>query len=73
MRQASATSSTLRQVSWWVRLGASRAVRYHGYDCEEQKMTETTGAPTATPTGRSAPLRFAWLEITGKCQLECVH
>lgn len=27
----------------------------------------------ATPATSTAPVRFMWLEITGKCQLECVH
>ncbi|WP_232832231.1 radical SAM/SPASM domain-containing protein [Nocardiopsis sp. FIRDI 009] len=34
----------------------------------------TTSLESATPTGPTVPpLRFVWLEITGKCQLACTH
>ncbi|GAB3159335.1 hypothetical protein GCM10027059_05410 [Myceligenerans halotolerans] len=35
-------------------------------------MTATTEAPGAE-IGQRNELQFVWLEITGKCQLECVH
>ncbi|MGI5187306.1 radical SAM protein [Promicromonospora sp. CA-289599] len=35
-------------------------------------MTETITTTPATPS-EGAGLKFVWLEVTGKCQLECVH
>lgn len=35
-------------------------------------MTETIATTPATPP-EGAGLQFVWLEVTGKCQLECVH
>ena len=34
-------------------------------------MTATTENPSGT--ARQTNLNFVWLEITGKCQLECLH
>jgi MoaA/NifB/PqqE/SkfB family radical SAM enzyme len=35
-------------------------------------VTERPGAASAVDLS-ARPIRFLWLEITGKCQLECVH
>ena len=33
----------------------------------------TSPLKTPDPDTSVPPLRFLWLEITGKCQLECTH
>ncbi len=47
--------------------GTSNPHDRFGKDCRDAPLEKTT------PTNHVPPLRFVWLEITGKCQLACTH
>lgn len=36
-------------------------------------MATTPTLPSTALPAETAPLRFLWLEITGRCQLACAH
>ncbi|WP_433358805.1 radical SAM protein [Streptosporangium sp. CA-115845] len=54
----------------WGRILAAEPVRFAR---ARRKAASVTALQLDAHPGGSAPLRFLWLEVSGKCQLTCLH